>query len=92
MKDNDIETYSTSNDRKSVATKAFIKTLKNKNDQHMIAASRNIFIDKLDDIINKYNNTYHRTIKMESTDVKDNGYIDYSKDVKDKDPKFKVGD
>ena len=58
----------------------------------MIAASRNIFIDKLDDIINKYNNTYHRTIKMKSTYDKDNGYIDYSKDVKGKDPKFKVGD
>ena len=92
MKDNDIETYSTSNDRKSVVAETFIRTLKNKNYEQMIAASRNIFIDKLDDIINKYNNTYHRTIKMKSTDDKDNGYIDYSKDVKGKDPKFKVGD
>ena len=54
-------------------------------------------VDKLDDIVNKYNNTYHRTIKMKLVDVKDNTYIDSvelhsSKEVNDKDPKFKVGD
>ena len=51
-----------------------------------------MYIDKLDDIVNEYNNTYHRTIKMKPTDVKNNTYIDSSKEVNDKDPKFKVGD
>ena len=51
-----------------------------------------MYIDKLDDIVNEYNNTYHRTIKMKPTDIKDNAYINISKEVNDKDPKFKVGD
>ena len=51
-----------------------------------------MYIDKLNDIVNKYNNTYHRTIKMKPIDVKDNTYINIDKDVNDKDPKFKVGD
>ena len=51
-----------------------------------------MYINKLDDIVNEYNNTYHRTIKMKPTDVKNNTYIDSSKEVNDKDPKFKVGD
>ena len=51
-----------------------------------------MYIDKLDDILNEYNNTYHRTIKMKPVDVKDNTYIDIEKEVNNKDPKFKVGD
>ena len=51
-----------------------------------------MYIDKLDDIVNENNNTYHRTTKMNPIDVKDNTYIDFSKDVNDKDPEFKVGD
>ena len=51
-----------------------------------------MYIDKLDDIVNEYNNTYHRTIKMKPVDVKDNTYIDFEKEVNDKNPKFKVGD
>ena len=58
----------------------------------MTAISKNVYIDKLDDIVNEYNNTYHRTIKMKPVDVKDNTYIDFKKEVNDKDPKFKVGD
>ena len=54
--------------------------------------SKNVYIDKLDDIVNEYNNTYHRTIKMKPIDVKDNTYINIGKEVNDKDPKFKVGD
>ena len=57
----------------------------------MTAISKNVYIDKLDDIVNEYNNTY-RTIKMKPVDVKDNTYIDFEKEVNDKDPKFKVGD
>ena len=54
--------------------------------------SKNVYIDKLDDIVDEYNNTYHRAIKMKPTDVKDNTSIDYEEEVNDKDPKFKVGD
>ena len=57
----------------------------------MTSVSKNLYIDTLDNIINEYN-TYHRTIKMKPTEVKDNTYINYIKDVNDKDPKFKVGD
>ena len=58
----------------------------------MTSISKHVHIDKLDDIVNEYNNTYHRTIKMKPIDVKDNTYINIGKDVNDKDPKFKVGD
>ena len=51
-----------------------------------------MYIHKLDDLVDEYKNTYHRTIKMKPVDVKDNTYIDFEKEVNDKDPKFKVGD
>ena len=54
--------------------------------------TKTVYIDKLDDIVDEYNNTYHRIIKMKPTEVKDNTYINYVKDVIDKDPKLKVGD
>ena len=92
LKDNDIEMHSTNNEGKCVIVERFIKTLKNKIYKYMTAISKNVYIDKLDDIVNEYNNTYHRTIKMKPVDVKDNTYIDFKKEVNDKDPKFKVGD
>ena len=58
----------------------------------MTSVSTNVYIDKLDDTVGEYNNTYHRTIKMKPVDVKDNTYIDFKKEINDKDPKFKVGD
>ena len=58
----------------------------------MTSVSKNVHIDKLIDIVDEHNNTYHRTIKMKPVDVKDNTYIDFKKEVNDKDPKFKVGD
>ena len=58
----------------------------------MTSLSKNAYIDKLDDIVNQYNTTYHRAIKMKPVDVKDNTYIDFKKQANDKDPKFKVGD
>ena len=58
----------------------------------MNSVSKNVYIDKLDNIVGEYNNTYHRAIKMKPVDVKDNTYIDFKKEVNDKDPKFKVGD
>ena len=58
----------------------------------MTSISQNIYNDKLDDIVNKYNNTYHRTIKVKPIDVKDNTYININKEADDNDPKFRVGD
>ena len=58
----------------------------------MTSISKNVYIDKLDDMVNEYNNTYHRTIKMKPIDVKDNTYVNIDKKVNDKNPKFKVGD
>ena len=58
----------------------------------MTSISKYVYIDKLDDIVNTYNNAYHSTIKMKPVDVKPNTYIDSSKDINDKHPKFKIGD
>ena len=57
----------------------------------MSSMPKSLYIDKLDDIVNKYNNTYHRNIKMKPGDVKDNTYIDSIKEVNDKDCKFHFG-
>ena len=84
--------YSTHNEVKSVVAERFIRTLKNKIHKHMTAVSKNVYIDKLDDIVNENNNTYHRTIKMKPIEVKDNTHNDSIKEVNDKDPKFKVVD
>ena len=92
LKDNNIETYSTHNEGKSVVAERFVRTLKNKIYNHMTAVSKNVYIVKLDDIVNEYNNAFHRTINMKPVDVKDDAYIDSSKEVNDKDPKFKIGD
>ena len=91
VKKNDIERYSTHNEGKSVVAERFIRTIKNKIYKHMTSISKNVYINKLDDIVNEYNNTMHRTFKMKPTDVKDNMYTDFGKEVNDNDPKFKVG-
>ena len=87
-----LEMYSTHNEEKSVVTEKFIRTIKNKIYKHMTSILKNVYINKLDDIVNEYNNTKHRTTKMKPIDVKDNTYIDFGKEVNDNDPKFKVGD
>ena len=92
LQDNDIVMYSTHNEGKSVVIERFMRTLKNKIYKYMTSVSKNAYIDKLDDIVNEYNNTYHRTIKMKPIDLKDNTYINIDKEVNDKDPKFKIGD
>ena len=92
LQDNDIVMYSTHNEEKSVVAERFIRTLKNKVYKYMTSISKNVYTDKLDDIVNEYNNTYHRTIKMKPIDVKDNTYINIGKEVNDKDPKFNVDD
>ena len=58
----------------------------------MTSISKNVYIDKLDEIVNKYNNAYHRTIKMTPVEVKPSTYFNFSKEINDKDPKFKIGD
>ena len=92
LKDNDIEMHSTHNEGKSVVAERFIRTLKNKIHEHLTAVTENVYIDKLDDIMGEYNNTYHRTIEMKPIEVKGNTYIDSINKVNDKDSKFKVGD
>ena len=84
--------YSTYNEGKSVFAERFIRTLKNKIFKHMTVISKNVYFDVLDDIVNKYNNTVHKTIKMKPTDVTDDSYAEYNEDFNKKDPKFKVGD
>ena len=84
--------YSTHNEGKYVVAERFIRTLKNKIYKHMAAVSKDVYIDKLDGVINEYNNTYHRTIKMKPIVDKDGTYFDSIKEVNDKDPEFKVSD
>ena len=92
LRDNNIVMYSTHNEGKSVVAERFIRTLKSKIYKYMTSVSKNVYIDKLDDIVDEYNNTYHTTIKMKPADVKDNTYINANKEINNKDPKFKVGD
>ena len=88
---NNIEMYSTHNKGKSVVAERFIRTLRNEIYKYMTLISKNVYIDKLNDIVNKYNNTYHKVIKMKPVDIKSNTYINSGKEINDKDPKFKVG-
>ena len=92
--------YSTFNEGKSVVTERFIRTLKNKLYKHMAASGKNVYYDVLDDVVNKYNNTKHSTIKMKPTDVKNNKRV-YIDEHNQKDTttssssersRFKVGD
>ena len=82
--------YSIHNEGKSVVAERCIRTVKNKIYKNMTAISKNVYINKLDDIVNEYNNTYHRTIKMKPVYVKDNTYIDLEKEVNNKDPNLKL--
>ena len=84
--------YSTRNEEKSVIAERFIRTLRNRICKFMTLISKKVYIDKLDDIVNKYNNTCHSTIETKPVDVKSNTYIDSSKEINGKNPKFKIGD
>ena len=92
LEKNAIEMYSAHNEGKSVVAERFIKILKNKFYKYVTSVSENVYIDKLDDIVNKYSNRYHSTIKMKPVDVKSSTYIDSSKENNNKDSKFKIGD
>ena len=107
MKIKNIEIYSTYNEGKSVAAERFIRTLKNKNFKQITAISKNVYFDVLDNIVNKYNNSVHRAIKMKPIDITGNFYAESNKNAFNKcsielhsmklhsnknNPKFKVGD
>ena len=81
--------YSIHVERKSVVPERLIRTLKNDIFKYITSISKNVYIDKLDDIVNKYNNTYI-TIKMKPVDVKPNIYIDFNKEGNKDGPIFKV--
>ena len=82
--------YSTYNEGKSVIAEGFIRTLKNKIFKHMAAISKNVYFDVLDDIVDKYNNTVHRTIKMNQIEVTSYSYAEYNEDSNVTKPKFNV--
>ena len=84
--------YLTHNEGKSVAAERFIRTLNNKIYKYMTSISKNAYIEKLDDIVYKYNNTYHRTIKMKPVDVKQGISIDSNKEINKKDQTFEICD
>ena len=83
--------YSTFNEGKSVVAERFIRILKNKIFKHMTTISKNVYFDVLDDIVNKYNNTIHRTIKMKPIDVTDDSFAEYNEELNKRNPKLKFG-
>ena len=89
---NNVEMYSAHNEGKPAFAEQFIRTLKHKIYIHMTSVSKNLYADKLEDIVDKYSNTYHRTIKVKPVDVKSNTDINSNTEINDKDPKFKIGD
>ena len=91
LEKNDIEMYSTNHKGASAVAESIIRTLKNKIYKYMTSISKNVYIHKLDDIVNKYSNTYQSTIKMKSVDVKSSTYVNSSKEINNKNRKFKVG-
>ena len=94
LQDDDTEMCLTHNKGKSVVDERFVRSLKNKVYKCITSVSENVYIHKLDDIVNKYNNIYQITIKMRPVDVngvKVSTYIDFGIENDDKDPKFKFG-
>ena len=92
LEKNAIEIYSWLNEGKFVIAERFIRNLKSKICKCMTSISKNVDIDKIDDIVNKFNNTYHATINMKPVDIKSNIYIDSSKQINNKNAKFKIDD
>ena len=84
--------YSKYNEGKSIVAERFVRTLKNEIFKHMTTIAINVYFDVWDDIVNKCNNTVHKTIKMKPIDVTDDSYAEYNEYFNKKDPKFKVGD
>ena len=91
LEKNGMEMYSAHNEGKSVIGERFIRTLKNKICKYMTSVSKIVYVDKLNDILNKHNNTYHNIIKMKPADVSDT-YIEFSKQINNKDLNFQISD
>ena len=83
--------YSKHNEGKSVVAGRFIRILKNRVYKYVTSVSKNVYIDKLDEIVNKYNCTCNSTTKTKPVDVNSSTYFDFSVENNDKDSKFKVG-
>ena len=92
LQENDIEIFSTRLEGKSLVAVTFIRTLKTKIYKYMTSISKNVRIDKLNDIVNKYNNTNQNTIKMKPVDLRSSTFINFGVENNDKDPKFEVDD
>ena len=92
LEKNNIEMYSTHNEEKSAIAERSIRTFKNEIYKYMTSWSENVYIDRVDDIVNKSKNKYHSTIRMKPVDVKSYTYISSSKEINNKNPKFKIGD
>ena len=84
--------YSTYNEEKSVIAVRFTRTLKSQIYKHMTAVSKSLYFDVLNDIVDKYNNTFQITIKIKPIDVQSDAYLQYNKDSNEKDSKVKIGD
>ena len=91
LDDNDIKMYSPLNEGKSDVAERFIRTLKHKIYKCMTAVSKNVYFNVLDGIVDKYNNTFHKTIKMKPIDVKSDSHAEYNVDSNVEDAKFKIG-
>ena len=85
---NAIEMYSINNKGKSEVAERYIRTLENIIYKYITSISKNMYINKLDDIVNKYNNTFHSTINMKLVDVKSRAYINFNKKNNKEGPKF----
>ena len=83
--------YSAHNEEKSVVAVRFIRTLKNKKFKLMTAVSKNVYLNVLDDVVDEYNNTYHRTIKIKPIDVRSDSVAEFNKESNEKGPQFKIG-
>ena len=92
LEKNDTEMYSVHNEGESVIAERFIRILKIKIYKYVTTISKNVYIDKLDDIINKRNNKYHAAIKMKPVDIKSSTYINSRKEINDEYLKFKIDD
>ena len=88
LQDNDIEMYLTHNEGKPIVAERFIWTLKNRIYKYMTLVLKNVYIDKLHDVVNQFSSTYHSTIKMKPVDGTSSKYIEFKKS--EKDPKFRV--
>ena len=84
--------YSTHNNGKSVLAERFIRTLKNKIYKHTTTVGKKVYFNVLDDIVNKYNYTWHSSIKIKPKDVADDSFVESNEEFNKEDPKFKIGD